>query len=320
MTDMDLYIEPHLRWRLLQSGDAEALAALRTQLEALDNSVLTRLGAEFTGQDTHVPAALAVGGWDPYDSLSAYGLAYQPDESVLKLHLLGGVHPVHRHMSVGSSLLRWQVERSIAWRDEVHPGQDLTLCCHAETGRPGLERAALAIGFTLERYYYDLHRDLGSPIPERTVDGVRVVSFPPERSDDVRRVHNRSFANLGSAEVSPEQWGARIEDPAFRPEWSSIALVGERIVGYALCVEEGEAGQRVGWTERFGVDPDHRRRDIALALLSRSLRAMRADGCVEAGIGIDTPDGLGLARIGEDLGYTTRDAVALLTRVVPADR
>ena len=127
MTDMDLYIEPHLRWRLLQSGDAEALAALRTQLEALDNSVLTGLGAEFTGQDTHVPAALAVGGWDPYDSLSAYGLAYQPDESVLKLHLLGGVHPVHRHMSVGSSLLRWQVERSIAWRDEVHPGQDLTL-------------------------------------------------------------------------------------------------------------------------------------------------------------------------------------------------
>lgn len=320
MTDPDLYIEPHLRWRLLQEGDAEALEALRTQLQALDNSVLTGLGAQFTGHDPHVPRSLAVGGWDPYDSLSAYGLAYQPEESELTLYLLGGVHPVHRHMSVGSSLLRWQVESSIAWRDELHPGEDLTLCCHAETSRPGLERAALAIGFQPKRHYYDLHRDLGSPIPERTVDGVRVVSFPPDRSDDVRRVHNLSFANLGSAEVSPEVWRARIEDPAFRPEWSSIALVGDRIVGYALCVEEGDAGQRVGWTERFGVHPEHRRRGIALALLSRSLRAMRADGCVEAGIGIDTPDGLGLARIGEDLGYTTSDAVALLVRAVPATR
>lgn len=35
-----------------------------------------------------------------------------------------------------------------------------------------------------------------------------------------------------------------------------------------------EDGGPAGWTERFGVHPDHRGRGIALALLSHSLRAM----------------------------------------------
>jgi hypothetical protein len=43
---------------------------------------------------------------------------------------------------------------------------------------------------------------------------------------------------------------------------------------------------------------------------------MRDAGCAEAGIGVDTPDGLAMSRLVADLGYATRDAIGLLTKVV----
>ena len=316
MNEMERDIEPHLRWRLLADADAESLEALQGQLEVLDNSVLTGLAATISGADPHVPARLAVGGWDSYDSLVAYGLAYVSDDADLTMYLMGGVHPVNRHLGIGSTLLRWQINEAIAWRDEQRPGEQLTLCCHAELGRPGLERTAESCGFTPKRVYYDLHRDLSLPIAAYPIAGVDIVEFDLQHSEEVRLLHNRCFSAIGGAEVSEKEWGSRLEAEQFRAAWSAMALIDGKVVGYAMSVDEGEPGAPAGWTERFGVDPAHRGKGISLGLLTQCLVAMRAEGCVEAGIGIDSPDGLGLARIGTDLHYTTRDAVALLVKVV----
>ena len=92
-----------------------------------------------------------------------------------------------------------------------------------------------------------------------------------------------------------------------------MALADGGVVGYAMNADDiADDGGPAGWTERFGVHPGYRRRGVALALLSHGLRAMH----VEAGIGVDTPDGLAMSRLVADLGYATRDAVGLLTKVI----
>lgn len=313
---MDVYVEPHLSWRLLGPDDAAELDHFRGQLDALEDSVLTGVAAGITDRDLMVVSA--VGGFDHYQSMSAYGVVYLAELDPLRMYVMGGVHPTHRHLHIGTALLSWQVTQATAWRDEHRPGVPLWLGCYAEMGRPGLERVATRLGFAAERYSYDLHRDLTRPIPSRPVDGIEFVRFTPDRSDDVRCLHNVCFAGMGK-EVPAEVWTDRLEDPDFRPGWSYLAVAGGRVVGYAMSgTAEAEDGRPpVGGIERFGVHPDFRGRHIALELMSRCLGAMRDEGCVEAGIGIDTPDGVGVKRLCAELGWTTRDAVALLTKVVP---
>lgn len=313
---MDVYVEPHLAWRLLGPDDAADLDHFRSQLDALEDSVLSGVAASITQRDLQV--AHAVGGYDAYQSLSAYAAAYIAETDPLRMYLMGGVHPTHRHLHIGTALLHWQVTHAAAWRDEFRPGQPLWLGCYAELGRPGLERVALSLGFSIERYYYDLHRDLTLPVVSPAVEDVQLEAFTPMHSEGVRQLHNLCFNGMGH-EVGTDVWAARLHDPDFRPEWSFLASVDGQVVGYAMSgvADTDDDGVPVGWIERFGVHPEHRGHKISLALMGRCLQAMREAGCREAGIGIDTPDGVGVQRLSAELNWTTRDAVALLTKVVP---
>lgn len=278
--------------------------------------MLSGVAASITQRDLQV--AHAVGGYDAYQSLSAYAAAYIAETDPLRMYLMGGVHPTHRHLHIGTALLHWQVTHAAAWRDEFRPGQPLWLGCYAELGRPGLERVALSLGFSIERYYYDLHRDLTLPVVSPAVEDVQLEAFTPMHSEGVRQLHNLCFNGMGH-EVGTDVWAARLHDPDFRPEWSFLASVDGQVVGYAMSgvADTDDDGVPVGWIERFGVHPEHRGHKISLALMGRCLQAMREAGCREAGIGIDTPDGVGVQRLSAELNWTTRDAVALLTKVVP---
>lgn len=316
---MEAYVEPHLTWGILTDADRPELRELREQIAALDNSVLSGIAAEIDSRRLNIPEGQAVGGRDPYSTLTAYGINYIASREPLQMFLMGGVHPTHRHLSIGTALLHWQLSHAVAWRDEHCPGEPLWLGCYAEIGRAGLERVASRIGFAPTRFYYDLARDLTKPVHVPAVDGVELHTFVPSNSETVRRLHNLCFSSITDTEVAPETWADRLAEATFRPEWSVLATVDDEVVGYAMSgVDEStdSDGPLYGWTERFGVHPDHRGKGIAVAMLAACLNNMRADGCVEAGIGIDTEDESGIATLAEQIGYTTRDAVALLTKVV----
>lgn len=315
---MEAYVEPHLTWRFLGAEDAVEVDEFRQQLDALDNSVLSGVAATIEDSEMFVGRGMAVGGWDAYRSLSAFGVSYIADTDPLRIYLMGGVHPVHRHQSIGTALFRWQVDGAIEWRDEHRPGQPLWLGCYSELGRPGTERVATHFGFTTERYYYDLQRDLSHPVRIREVPGLTFEPLTDGRTEEVRLLHNLCFAPLGGADVEPQSWQERLAEDSFRHDWSYVAIDGDRVIGYAMSGEDESYDENApsGWTERFGVHPDHRGKGISLALMGHCLQAMRSSGCLEAGIGVDTDDGLGIKRFAAELGYATRDAVALLSRII----
>lgn len=318
---MALFIEPTLTWRFLTPTDHEELQGLRDQLDIFDDSVLSSISVAATPGDGTLVPELTVGGWDSYDSLSAFAGAYLAPGPELRLHLLGGVHPGHRNMTIGGSVLNWQLAAAQEWRDLHHPGEQLWVGCYSEIGRPGVESVASTLGFTPERFYFDLIRDLAAPAPTCPCPpGVVIEPFSQEHSEAVRQLHNECFVDLGGVEVGADTWAERIADQAFRPGWSFLAF-SERgeLVGYQISSADRAVDHVgvAGWTERFGVAEQHRGKGIALRLLSEGLGAMQADGCVEAGIGIDTVTGKAPDRLAWELGYTTRDAVALLSTVLP---
>jgi ribosomal protein S18 acetylase RimI-like enzyme len=80
----------------------------------------------------------------------------------------------------------------------------------------------------------------------------------------------------------PDIWEQRVAYYLRRdPECSRVAELDGKVVGFMLAdLRGGEFGleERSGWIERFGIDPDHRGRDLGKAMFEAILAHLRANG------------------------------------------
>ena len=315
---MELYIENHLKWRLLTPDDWDEMLSLRAQLEALDDLVLPATDRVIGGAARSMTAGDAIGGWDSYGNLSAFGWNIpEPGSHPAKLFLLGGVHPTHRYQGIGRALLAWQEERALAWRDEQHPGEPIWLGSYVEADQTCLRHLLVQRGFLAERYFFDMHRELFDLPRPHDIPGLVFENFTPERSRQVLELHNSCF----SARIDDDAWAESLGEETFRADWSWVALRGDEVVGYCLSGTDDAAGLdgvMEGWCDRLGVAGAHRHQGVAEALLARSLRSRADSGCPAAGIGVDTRNRAVADWLHRVLGYEERDSVTLLGKSIPA--
>ena len=187
---MEPYVEGHLHWRFLTMDDWDEVTGLRAQLAALDDSLMPAID-RVVGVDFDLQEADAVGGWDSYGNLSAFGWNIpEPGSHPAKLFLLGGVHPTHRYQGIGRALLAWQEEQALAWRDEQHPGEPIWLGSYVEADQTCLRHLLVQRGFLAERYFFDMHRELFDLPRPHDIPGLVFENFTPERSHQVLELHN----------------------------------------------------------------------------------------------------------------------------------
>lgn len=321
---MDTYVESHLQWRALEAADLEALTDLRDQIHVFDDGILSAMEQLVGLDDASTLEGNAVGGWDDYGSLLAYGWNIpDPAEHTPRMFLVGGVHPAQRWIGIGASLLNWQEARAAEWAGE----QGADTCwvgCFVEHTQVGLQHNLVRRGFVEERHFFDMYRSLeGIPTPT-DVEGIDFVTYDERHSPDVRELHNLCFErHAGASRVDPDAWADSLGVETFRPEWSWLGLAEGRLVAYALSGIDQAAeadGQLAGWTDRLGVHPDYRGRHISVGLLQRTLGSMAQAGCALAGIGVDTPDPDSPESLHGLLEYEVRDAVVLMSKVITANQ
>jgi ribosomal protein S18 acetylase RimI-like enzyme len=105
-----------------------------------------------------------------------------------------------------------------------------------------------------------------------------------------------------------EEWLAEWrESPTFQPELWQVAWAGDRVAGTVLSFinekENEEYGRRRGWTEYICTLRPWRRQGLAKALISRSLRLLKAEGMSEAALGVDTQNLCGALDLYQSLGF-----------------
>lgn len=316
---MNDWLEEHLDWRPLRPEDLQQVDELRLQIEELDDSMLRAMERENELPPDHQLENNAIGGWDNYGNLLAYGInvAGAVDDRPRVL-LVGGVHPTHRYLKIGRALLAWQEAQAKAWRDLRFPGEELWLGCYAERNQPSLRRMLERNSYRPERLFHDMYRDL-SRLPEPTqVDGVEFTQWDESCVEETRALHNRCFKDFRLRGIDETGWRQSVTHDAFRSQWSWVARKNGAIVGYALAHVDLPSGTEElhSWTDRLGVDPAYRGQGISTALLTRGLHAMAADGCLSAGIGVDTVNENFLEHLEHHLGYATRDAITLMSKRV----
>jgi ribosomal protein S18 acetylase RimI-like enzyme len=92
----------------------------------------------------------------------------------------------------------------------------------------------------------------------------------------------------------PDVWEQRLIYYIRRdPDASQVVEVDGQVVGFMLAdLRAGEFGleERSGWVERFGIDPDHRGRDLGKQLFDAIVQHFRESGAVAVRTLVDAKD------------------------------
>ncbi|SDD02977.1 Acetyltransferase (GNAT) family protein [Sanguibacter gelidistatuariae] len=320
VTQAELPGDLGLTWRPLTPQDADALFALIGAIETFDAPPYrTSPGevAEMLEGDWKDLDADTVAGIDATGELRAYAtVEIRPgDVGTIRAFVAGGVHPQARGVGLGAALVAWMTDRArikLVARSDRGPGR---IAAYLEDTAPDHWRLYEGAGYTAQRFYSTLRRDLRVDVHEPILEpGLRLVAWSEDVDDATRLAHNDAFRDhWGSEPATTESWVQGRS--TFAPGWSFVvvddsrSITGELFVaGYLLSGRYEQdwpvAGYSSGYIEMLGVRREYRGRKIAIALLAAVMTAYREDGIEYAELDVDTDNPSGAFGLYSTLGFT----------------
>lgn len=309
-----------LTWRPLTMQDADALFGLIAAIESFDrppyrtapSEVAEMLEGEWKDLD-----ADTIAGIDATGVMRAYAtVEIRPgDTGTIRAFVGGGVHPEARGVGVGTALVAWMTARGRARltdRTDRVPGR---IAAYLEDTAPDHWRLYEGAGYTAQRFYTTLRRDLAADVPEGGLEpGLRLLPWSEAVDEATRLAHNDAFRDhWGSEPATTQSWVQ--SRSMFAPGWSFVVVDDARstegepfVVGYLLSGRYEQdwpvAGYSSGYIEMLGVRREYRGRKIAIALLAAAMAAYRGDGIDYAELDVDTDNPSGAFGLYSTLGFT----------------
>ncbi|MEY8038058.1 GNAT family N-acetyltransferase [Saccharopolyspora cebuensis] len=307
-------------WRPLRPEDAACWENLVYDFEADERPVAENSADQFV-------AVLAQEVTDPeLDTLGVFEgddlIAYSMVRTGRHYDVEGCVHPDFQRCGLGTRLLAWGCAR--AEERAAADGRPAELRVWSAENDEVLRGMLDGLGLRAFKWYYEIFSELArtpplAPVPLQP--GWRLGTYDPARDDEVRELHNRSFAGQHEdGDVDAERWRREFTGGAdFLPELSLLAYddadrVVSHLLSYAVRPEEEETWPddkdfSVGY---IGTPPEHRGRSLYRALLAENDRLARELGYTGSTFSVDLANPTGALRLFERLGVCdpTRDDIS----------
>ncbi len=150
-------------------------------------------------------------------------------------------------------------------------------------------------------------------IPDRPLPaGFEIRPVRPEHFRPIweaQKEMNQGLFENAAEDWTEEKYPAWLEEAQHTSELWQVAWVGDQLAGMVLAhinaEQNTERGQKRGYTEHIYVRPSWRKRGLAAALIVTALRVLKAQGMVEAELGVDAKNESAAYRLYENLGYKT---------------
>ncbi len=308
---------PQLQWRPAAASDVPAWAALIARTAAVETPVWYEREADLqqhVASRKNPVASHTVLGMDTAGILRAYArISKNPGGD--KAHGFGCVDPAWQRRGVGTALLGWLEQRTRERFAEDAAGSSAQLPPRLRIGteqQHGHQARLLeSAGYTVVRYFNEMHRPLDQPLPATVLDrGLELAAMAPELHEQVRLAHNASFLDhWGSEPRDEESWSFTVNNPQARPDLSAVVLdsaTGE-VAGYQLASHDPDIavqrGYLEGYTELLGVRREYRGRGIAQALLADAMRRFTGAGMDVASLDVDSENPTGALALYTKMGY-----------------
>ncbi|WP_441248004.1 GNAT family N-acetyltransferase [Kitasatospora sp. McL0602] len=219
------------------------------------------------------------------------------------------VHPGHRGLGLGASLLDWVEARAQQAGTErlVQTVSDNDLAAVALLRSRGY--GAYAIAWLLEIALP------AEPVQPELPAGIVIRPFRPGDEHAAHQLTEDAFDEWQQRRKSYEEWALlTVERATFAPAVSSVAFDGDLMVGAALALDVPGTGD--GYIERVAVRGDHRNRGIARALLRRTFDGFHQQG--RQACTLWTHSGTGALSLYERVGMTVRRSSTVHAKALPA--
>jgi ribosomal protein S18 acetylase RimI-like enzyme len=166
------------------------------------------------------------------------------------------------------------------------------------------------IEFTPARYIIGMVRPCSQPIEITPLpEGIEIRPVEESQMRAIFDAENEAFldhwGSIDPTETNYQQW---LEEPIHKPELWKVAWDGDQVVGmvrsYISEAENKDFKRKRGYTEEISVRRPWRRKGIARALLTRSIKMFIEMGMEETALGVDTENPSGALKLYQDVGYT----------------
>lgn len=331
------------------NGSKAALSAMSFTLRAFDPARdYERVAELIATSDSHdgldsAPSAdelrhaISVGGW--YEPDRDTQVAAAGDEVVGFIRVSSRVRsrakvvhrievqtrPTWRRRGIARALVAWAEGRSAAMRANGEigaPGMPHEMAGSPDDVNEASRAFALALGYHPIRYSLEMVRDLREPIPDAVLPAG--LELRPVVEADHRRIWD---ANV-EAFLDHFEPGAQTDDD-FRAQFALpdldtslwvIAWDGGEVAGVVFnmifATENEQLGARTGWLADVSVRRPWRRRGLATALITESLRRLRDRGMDDARLGVDAENPTGALGVYERLGFRRLRAHRLYRKTI----
>jgi mycothiol synthase len=228
---------------------------------------------------------------------------------VAQHNLEGWVRPDHRRRGIGRALLHLNESRAREAATEWTRPEPHVLGSWAGEKQAGAIALLESEGYGRVRYGFMMVRSLADPIPDAPLpDGLEVR---PVVEADHRRIWDadtEAFRDHWEAAERTEEdfigWYStpEIDTSMWRIAWDGDEVAGS-VMNFVFPEENEKLGVQRGWLAHISTRRPWRRRGLAGALITDSLRELRARGLLEAALGVDAENPSGALRLYESFGF-----------------
>jgi ribosomal protein S18 acetylase RimI-like enzyme len=241
---------------------------------------------------------------------------------------LAFLHPDFRRNGIGKAISRHNESRlrQIAARLQAEGVIQASTrrFCDVETADSETAKIALLEneGYQAVRYEFHMVRPLSEPVEVSPLpDGLEVRPVTPELARTVWDASQEAFRDHWNSIPEPEEEFQRmIEGPDFDPGLWKVAWDGDQVAGSVLnyidSEENAEYERKRGYTEGISVRRPWRRRGVARALLTRSLKMFQEMGMQEAALGVDSQNLNGANLLYESVGFRLAKRFAIYRKAL----
>ncbi len=240
----------------------------------------------------------------------------KPTEEKLAF-VFGEVAPEERGQGLEEECVEWM---------EAHARERLAEIGEEDNGRalpsmirtlvPGSATKTIELyeqhGFRRARTFFKMQRDLHETIPNNPLPpGLTLRTYGEDIDEKLREASNEAFRDhWGHQEVTAEEWHPFVIDVSgVRRDLILVVMDGDEIAAYCInrikVTENEQLGIRRGWISELGTRRAWRKRGIASALLSETMRRFRAEGMDSVGLAVDSDSWTNALALYERLGFQT---------------
>jgi GNAT superfamily N-acetyltransferase len=235
-------------------------------------------------------------------------------EPLMREYRMGGsVLPEWQHKGIGTALLRHNMEKS----RELARTHDTNLPRVFGSWTSDRQAGGIALlkdnGFEEVRHFFEMTRPLNEPIPDVVVPNG--LEIRPVREDEYRKIWRADVEafkdHWGGFEDSEESYQRWIQRPDFDTSLWVVLFDGETVAGASINAVSKEENEQLGvnraWLHSVFTTREYRRRGVAHAAVTASLRLLKERGYDTGILGVDATNPTGALRVYESVGFSVAE-------------